>query len=135
MKTIISPKAAKLTKLFIWVCFTIIVAVDIYWAANGTLGDTISEVTKYYSYQWLTIPVAHGVLTGHLFWPIRGPITHKWGRIACLWMLTLAVIVLDIVSYVDVFPVIPNVIAIGLGRLLWPQSVPEGTLIYRWTKK
>jgi len=125
-------KVILFTKIFILVSFTIIVGVDIWLAANGFYGDTISEVTQAYSWRWATIPLAYGVLTGHLFWYIRGSVSWKWGRIICLWVVAAASITLDVVDLYDVIPILPAAIGVPLGRLGWPQSWPKGHPLFVW---
>jgi hypothetical protein len=127
-------KTARLTKLFIWVVASVAIGLDVYWATNGTPGDTISEITKAYSWKWASIPTAYGVITGHLFWPVFGEVRLKWERIMALWLLAIPIVVADIVDLYDVIPLIPLAIAIPLGRLLWPQSVPVSQPLIIWKK-
>ena len=115
-------------KVFIWVAFIIGVGLDINWAIGD--GPTISSVTKAYSWQWSTIPFAYGVLTGHLFWHVRGSITWRWVRLGILGMLGIGIIAFDVWGYYKVMPIIPLVFSIPLGRLLWPQSVPFGQALF-----
>ena len=129
-----SPKAAWYTKLLVWVLASIAVGVDIWLAANSVSGDTISEVSKAYAWKWATIPVAYGVLTGHLFWSAFGEIKWKWLRIVGLWVLAVAFITLDIVDLYDMMPIIPLAPAVVLGRLLWPQSVSAKQALFVWKK-
>jgi len=115
------------TKLFIWIAFGVIVVLDLYWASNGVAGDTISEVTKAYSWQWQTIPVAYGVLTGHLFWGHHGPVALRWVRYLGICVLVATLVTLDVVDWLDVIPIFPVLIGIPLGRLLWPQEIKAGS--------
>jgi hypothetical protein len=127
------PRKAKFTQIFIWICFTIIIGVDIALAVNGVSGDTISAVTKAYSFQWAIIPMSYGILTGHLFWPIRGKIEFRWLRTVGLGMAVMGIILFDVLGHYDVFPIIVVAIGVPLGRLLWPQSVPLGTKLFART--
>lgn len=119
------------TKLFIWAVAVIVIAVDIYWASNSVAGDTISEVTLAYSWKYQTIPVAYGILTGHLFWPHHGVVRWRLPRIMVLAALMSAVIAFDVTAYVAVVPIVPMVLSIPLGHLLWPQSTHTAILSTR----
>jgi hypothetical protein len=129
-----SPKAAWYTKLLIWVLASIAIGVDIWLAVNSVKGDTISEVSQAYAWKWATIPVSYGVITGHLFWPLFGEIRWKWPRMIALWVLAVALVILDAVDFYDVVPIIPLVPAVVLGRLLWPQSVSAKQALFVWKK-
>lgn len=120
------------TKLFMWVVLTICVGFDIYWAANAVRGDTISEVTKAYSWKWATIPIAYGVLTGHLFWSAFGEIRWHHARLVVLGLVGVAAVTLDFLDYYDMMPILPLVPAIALGRLLWPQAVSAKQALFVW---
>jgi hypothetical protein len=126
--------SAKLTKLFIWVVMTVAIGLDVYWAINDVPGDTISEVTKGYSWKWATIPVSFGVLTGHLFWSTFGTVKWKYYRLAVLWGIGLVVVAADILNLYDVMPIIPLVPSILLGRLLWPQPVASSQPLVMWNR-
>lgn len=61
-------KAAQITA---WVCIAavlLLAAYDIYLAANGVPGDTISEVMRTVARKHPIIPFAAGVIFGHFFW-------------------------------------------------------------------
>ena len=113
----------KITIWFIWIVGSIVIAFDIYMAMNGVYDDTISEITQAYSYRWSTIPTAYGVLTGHLFWPHRGTVEHRALRNVGIALLGVGVLACDLMDLWNVWPIIPVVIAIPLGRLLWPLSI------------
>lgn len=46
-----------------------LIGLDIYWAADGVPGDTISEVILKYARKYQVIAFLFGVLMGHLLWP------------------------------------------------------------------
>jgi len=127
-----STKTAWYTKLFLWIAITIAVGFDIWWAVNSAKGDTISEVTKAYSWRWMTIPVAYGVITGHLFWAAVGEIKWRIPRIAVLWVVAVACIILDAVDLYDMMPIFPLIPGVLFGRLLWPQSVSAKQALFVW---
>lgn len=127
-----SADKAWYTKLFIWIVMAAAIGIDIYWATNAPRGDTISEVTKAYSWRWQMIPVAYGVLTGHLFWSVRGEIPWRKWRIVGLWPVGVALLVGDVMDVADMMPIIPLVPGIVLGRLLWPQAVSAKQALLVW---
>lgn len=127
-----STKTAWYTKLFLWVMMSICIGFDIYWAANAPSGDTISEVTKAYSWKWTTIPLAYGVIAGHLFWSAFGEIKWHHQRLIVLACLGVWSVVLDAIDLYDMMPVIPLVPGVVLGRLLWPQSMSAKQALFVW---
>lgn len=126
-----TPKKAWYTKLFLLGVLTLALILDIWWAANEVAGDTISEVTKAYSWRWATIPLAYGVITGHLFWSAMGEIAWKKARFRALFPLGAVSVVLDFLDYYDMMPAIPLALGIVLGRVLWPQAVSRRA-IFIW---
>lgn len=129
-----SERALWFTKIFVLVMLTVTIGVDIYLAANATDGDTISEITKAYSWRWASIGLAHGILTGHLFWGHHGKIALGWLRIGALCVVAIASVGLDVWDAYDVIPIIPVAIGVPLGRLLWPQQIPEGRSWFVWKR-
>ena len=128
-------QAAHTTKWFIWGVITLAIGIDIWWVLNGIKGDTISEVTKAYSYQITVIPFAYGILTGHLFWGHRGEIKYKELRMTVLVILASMLLAADILDLWDMLPIIPVALATPLGRLLWPQAIPESASLFVWKIK
>jgi len=125
--------AALITKIFMAVVLAVIIGWDIIAAVWGEGCATISCIGgKTWSYSYSTIPLAWGVLTGHLFWVTRGKIKWQWFRIAALVAVAGASIILDVVDLYDVIPILPGMIGVPLGRLLWPQSWPTGHPLLVW---
>lgn len=62
------------TATFWIVCAAIVllIAWDVYVAANDVKGDTISELMLAFARKHPILPFALGVLFGHLFWPQGG---------------------------------------------------------------
>ena len=63
--------AKKATKIIMATCAGILIGWDVYVAVNGVPGDTISELTLGWAQNHPIIPMAVGVVCGHLFWPQR----------------------------------------------------------------
>ena len=59
---------AQLTAAVLVACVLLLVVFDVWMAANGTPGDTISEVVRSWAARHPVIPFAAGVLMGHFFW-------------------------------------------------------------------
>lgn len=57
------------TAAILIVAIIVLVAWDIYVAANGVKGDTISEIALDFARRHPVIPFAVGIVCGHLFWP------------------------------------------------------------------
>jgi hypothetical protein len=128
-------KAALITKIFMVVALAIIIGWDIVAAVWGEGCATISCIGgKTWSYSHSTIPLAWGVLTGHLLWITRGKIEWQWFRIAALVAVAGASIILDVVDFYDIIPIFPGLIGVPLGRLLWPQSWPTGHPLMVWKR-
>lgn len=123
--------AAKWTKLSLWMILGGIIVWDILLVVFGV---TISEVGGLrWSYAYSTIPLAWGVLTGHLLWHARSQQNHKWLRLGCLGFIGGCSIVLDISNVYDIIPIVPAASGVPLGRLLWAQVTKEP--LFRWGSK
>lgn len=128
-------KIALITSIFMVAVLTIIIVWDVIAAIWGEGCSTISCIGgKTWSFDWATIPFAWGVVTGHLFWITRGKIVWMWPRLGVLFAVTGAVITLDIVDLYDAIPILPAIIGVPLGRLLWPQSWPSEHPLFVWKK-
>lgn len=128
-------KIALITTVFMVVVLTIIIGWDIIAAIWGEGCATISCIGgKTWSFDWATIPLAWGVLTGHLFWITRGKIERMWIRILVLALVAVSSIVLDVLDFYDILPILPAVLGVPLGRLLWPQSWPQGHPLVVWKR-
>ena len=128
-------KIATITKIFMVVALAVIIGWDIIAAVWGDGCSTISCIGgKTWSYSYSTIPLAWGVLTGHLLWITREEVKLRWLRFVLLGVLATASIVLDIVDFYDVIPIVPSLIGVPLGRLLWPQCWPDGHPLVVWKR-
>lgn len=123
-----------LSKWVLCVVLTLVIGWDVVLATNGVRGDTISEITRDYAYRWHLIPMALGVLLGHLLWNIRGPVTHRALRMAGLVGLGVGVFLWDLAAITDIAPMLLVPVAVPLGRLLWPQSTQRSSLWAEWTR-
>lgn len=123
------------TEVFIWVTLAIIIVYDIVAVVLGGGAATISDIMgATWGYKYSTLPLAWGVLTGHLFWIMRGEIRWRWFRLAALVSVVGASAFLDVADFYDVLPILPAVIGIPLGRLGWPQSWPSGHPLFLWKR-
>ena len=116
------------TKLItaIIVCAAIVglIGWDIFVAANPVPGDTISEVFLAFTYKHPFASFAFGVLSGHLTWPRTTNSDHKWTILVSLIAVAIATLVLDLSGILPkMLPIIPLLIGIPIGHLLWPQRL------------
>jgi len=102
-----------------------ILGYDVVVATNDVTGDTISEISRDLASAWFSLPFAWGVVVGHLFWPAK-EVRQKWPRIAALWALGAAVLVLDVTTPIQAPAIAAVVLGLVMGRLLWPQLAPRG---------
>lgn len=125
-----------ITKVFIWVVLSIIIVWDVIALSMGGGQATISGIMgKGWSYQHSTLPLAWGVVTGHLFWITRGTIQWQVFRIIALVAVAGASLMSDFLfDFYDVTPILPVVLGVPVGRLLWPQSWPKGHPLFIWKK-
>lgn len=57
-----------ITIVILWIVAIGLTLWDLYAFRTPVRGDTISEVIRERSAEWLIIPFAAGMLCGHLFW-------------------------------------------------------------------
>ena len=93
---------------------------DIYVAANEPRGDTISEIILATSRIYSSLPVALGVVVGHLLWPSPRP-AKPWTTVSILSAVAAIVIMLDVVGHPSVMPAIPFAIGALIGHFGWGQ--------------
>ncbi len=128
-------KGVLTTTIFILVILSAIIGFDIVMVITDEPNDTISEVFgKDWSWRFSTLPLAWGIITGHLFWIARGTIRWKWIRLAAMLAVVGASIVLDVIDPYDVVPIVPVMIGIPLGRLGWPQGYESDRSLFVWKK-
>ena len=116
---------AKITKWLMLAAAVLLIGYDIYVAANTPKGDTISEISLSWAWDWPTLPLVWGVVVGHLFWPITA-LQYKWTKIGILWGLVSVFLALDIWLLADVFPLVPLMLGVFAGHCLWPQKIAKG---------
>jgi hypothetical protein len=112
---------AVITRWFMLFSFVLIAGYDVFVATNAAKGDTISELTLSWAWRFSTLPLAWGVVVGHLCWPAR-EVRHKWPKIWALWAIGIVCGVIDIIDPFDVMPAIPMALGVVIGRVLWPQQ-------------
>lgn len=106
----------------LWICWDIVVA------ALGLFPATESRILLAFAYVNISFPAALGILLGHLFWPVKKEVSHQLARILVMAGYAVALITLNALRVLpDVVPVLPLVIHIPVGHLLWPQRV-EGAV-------
>jgi hypothetical protein len=126
-------KAALITKILIWVATAMLIGWDIVAAAWGEGASTISEILgEQWSWSISTLPLAWGVLTGHLFWIVRDKVSMRALRIGILSGIAIASIVMDVIDLYDIMPIIPALLGIPLGHFLWPQQYASGHPFFVW---
>jgi hypothetical protein len=96
---------------------------DVVVALNTVPGDTISELMQEVGYRVRAIPLALGVVMGHLFFP------GKHERPAPAW-LTLGILGVAVGSFDLAFPLkfspaYPFAVGLPVGWALWPQKPKE----------
>jgi hypothetical protein len=95
------------------------VAYDL-WCAF-TPGATISEVTINFFYRHPVVPFTIGALFGHLSWPTVTTRPHsETVAIVCCYVVA-AVSAYLWARIPSILPVVPLVLGIPIGHLLWPQ--------------
>jgi len=102
----------------------VLIAWDVVVATTPPKGDTMSEVLLGWAWQWSILPFGWGVIAGHLFWTVDR-VVYKWERIAILWGILIAILLLDVAIPVIVMPAWPLVGGFIAGRVFWPQSTPQ----------
>ena len=119
------------TKLLIWIATTVIIGYDIVAMLYGGSEATISNVMgRGWAWQYATLPFVWGVLSGHLFWIANGEIKYYKARVILLGILGAGILLLDFVDVYDIMPIVPMIIGIPLGRLLFPQHYSEDHPFY-----
>lgn len=100
-----------------------LIAWDIFVAIEPTPHDTISEVVLSYLRRHPFIPLAMGVLVGHLSWPWSAASSFKLWLVLGLCAAGVAFLVLDIIRLLPgQWPIVYVLAGILLGHFLWPQT-------------
>jgi hypothetical protein len=123
------------TKLGMWLITTVVIVWDVFLAADKIPGNTISEVAGLgWAWTYSTLPLAYGVLTGHLFWHVREKPSYRLFKLFALIAIGGASIFLDFLDLYDVIPIVPVLIGVPLGRLGWPQYFSLGHPLFVWKR-
>jgi len=105
------------TSIAIWICWDIVVA------ALGLFPATESQILLAFGTVNFVFPAALGALLGHLFWPVEGEIKYQLVRVLSLAVYISVVLSLNIMHvFPEMIPIIPLVLHIPVGHLLWPQQ-------------
>jgi hypothetical protein len=110
------------TKVIMLVVFLIVVAIDVVLATNDIGGDTISEVTLFYSLRLALIPWCCGYLMGHLFTTFE--VNHDipaWGSIFIGLISGIFFSFLTIRLQLHFMPIIWLILGIPAGSYFWAQ--------------
>jgi hypothetical protein len=113
---------AMFTKIIMLVVFILIVAIDIILATNKTSGDTISEVTLFYSLRLALIPWSCGYLMGHLFTTFK--VSHDipaWGSIFIGLVFGIFFSFLTVRLQLNIMPIIWVFLGAPAGAYFWAQ--------------
>lgn len=115
----------KKTKWFLLISGIIWLVYDIIMAANGKKGDTISEVTLFYSFKNSFIPFAVGYLAGHLFWPRKKEELNIFISIGLGIVLGIITFFINRLSGISFYPIIWMTVGIPLGHFIWWQEIKK----------
>lgn len=120
------------TKIIAATLAALLLVWDFVVANNPWRADTVSELTIWASLRSLTLPMALGIVAGHLTWPAkeRNPVVVV---VSMLGSLLVVVLTLDVLTWVGVidwaflsflrsWPPITFLTSYVLGRLVWPQA-------------
>ena len=109
----------RITKWFLVSVVILVAGYTLCMVSNDTPGDTVSEVVLRYALDWATIPFVWGVVTGHFFWPTKCFRFH-WAKVIWLIYIVFTFILWDAADLYNVHPLIPVVLGIVVGAMLWP---------------
>lgn len=95
---------------------------DIVVAYLGITPATISRMGLAWGHANTFTPFATGVVIGHVWWP--GNVLRSWGvaRHLLLGGIGLIVLVLDLAALPPIVPIVPFMVGLPIGHLLWAQS-------------
>jgi len=111
------------TALYLSVPAALLLAWDIFVAANDVKDDTISELLRDLGTAVYTLPFLFGIVMGHLF---ENSDTRP-NRFKMLFPVAIAVVLLDITGYMH-YPggnFIFFTFGVGFGAYLWPQKMAK----------
>jgi hypothetical protein len=93
---------------------------DVYVAVTPTPGDTISEIVLDFGRRYATLPLALGVVMGHVTWPVRSPLA-GWTKGIVLAGLGIASLIFDLHGHTSIVPVVPFAFGVVVGHFVWGQ--------------
>jgi hypothetical protein len=94
-----------------------LIGVDIYWAADGIKGNTISEVIRFSAERFKLIPFAWGILGGHFFHPNTWHLPSSQGVATMIWC-AMSVEMLSLGTTMPMFCYL--VLGVIAGMICWP---------------
>jgi hypothetical protein len=115
------------TKILMLIGFISFVIYDIFVATDKTDGNTISEITLFYSLKFAFVPYGVGFLCGHLFWPWDRKRLPIWLSLSIGAALGVLITILAIMYQWNVKPVIWLVVGVPVGHFIWYQNKKEET--------
>lgn len=113
----------KITETVLIVVPALLIFFDVW--ASFTPRATISEVTLLFFYQHPVAALCTGALFGHLTFPSQYARTHLINMIVVVAFLLIAVAVDRMQWLPHMLPVLPFVIGIPIGHLVWSQRVVD----------
>ena len=103
--------------------FVAFIGYDIFIAVEPTEGDTISAVTLEHSEKHPMIPMAAGILCGHLFWPANFSKSRKKKSLIAMLIGSGGIIVLDLLGCLSGVPPIAMFLGgVVAGHFGWSQN-------------
>jgi hypothetical protein len=115
---------ATVTKILMLVAALALIGWDLYAFLTPFPGDTVSEVHANWAWDWPSLPLAWGVVMGHLFWHVDR-VSYETLRWCLLGVVGVAAFIVDILWLDGVLPMLPFLVGLVLGRLLWPMRRPQ----------
>ena len=119
------PWQKHVTELVLIVIPLLVIGWDI--VAAFTPGSTISEICIHLFYAHPVLPLYLGMLFGHLTFPVVSTRPHWITVIIVVVLLALGFLADNMAWLPAMMPVIPLILGIPLGHLLWPQKVTTET--------
>ncbi len=121
-------RTGKATVVVIAAALALLIGWDIYVAVNDVSGDTISEIVLSTGYSHPSLPLALGIVAGHLVWPRERPLFwRKPWTVLLAGSMVLGLLCFEFLFSLRIIPVVPLLPGILLGHWLWPQSLSSLT--------
>ena len=123
-----------LTQIVLIITSLSLIGYDLYVWYKGDTTATISQVVLDFTSMWPVASFALGMLFGHLLWPIVKPNNSFFGLPTYVWVALISVFLVfcltypadyklmdNIVGWFKLYPVIPFVLGLPFGRIIFPQ--------------